>query len=417
MKKFVAIVLTLSLFLAIGAVASVAYVNSNADWGITAEIQADGSVNIGYDVEKVHADQAGWNIVDAQIAIYDTNPNFTSDSYMADFEDTPDKPQGKYPFTDSVAGIGDKGQVENGLYNVKVGEFSKDTASYPFVDGTTYYIYVCVNNANNIAEWAWNYVPCVLTYEAPAADDEIVTGNNGYPCTNADFGVTTEVQADGSVIIGASREAINAAAVAGGLTWGGNDFVANYIYITIYDEDPGFDSNTHMTNEGPYSTPAAGNDASGAGRVDGDPFTYRITQGAADSSVPAYPFVEGQTYYVYICVNNASNAGQWLWNYEGTSFVYEIPGEEPTPTPTATATATPTATATEGATETAATTEAATTEAAATTAAAETTAAATGTQSTDNTDDGGDFSVLIYLAAALVAGGGAAFAFRKKNRA
>lgn len=52
MKKFVAIVLTLSLFLAIGAVASVAYVNSNADWGITAEIQADGSVNIGYDVEK-----------------------------------------------------------------------------------------------------------------------------------------------------------------------------------------------------------------------------------------------------------------------------------------------------------------------------------------------------------------------------
>lgn len=169
MKKFVAIVLTLSLFLAIGAVASVAYVNSNADWGITAEIQADGSVNIGYDVEKVHADQAGWNIVDAQIAIYDTNPNFTSDSYMADFEDAPDKPQGKYPFTDSVAGIGDKGQVENGLYNVKVGEFSKDTASYPFVDGTTYYIYVCVNNANNNAEWAWNYVPCVLTYEAPAA--------------------------------------------------------------------------------------------------------------------------------------------------------------------------------------------------------------------------------------------------------
>lgn len=63
MKKFVAIVLTLSLFLVIGAVASVAYQNSNADWGITAEIQADGSVNVTYDAEKVNATRDGWNAV------------------------------------------------------------------------------------------------------------------------------------------------------------------------------------------------------------------------------------------------------------------------------------------------------------------------------------------------------------------
>lgn len=405
MKKFVAIVLTLSLFLVIGAVASVAYPAVEVDDIATFDVQDDGSVIISVSKDNIEAATDYTLTGNVYITIYSEDPGFNAESDMMT------------PFNAAQAGVGNVGLQESYVYKVNVGESTAaQSGEYPFEDGKTYYVIFCFN-VNQAAGWIWSPTPVTFVYEAPAADDEIVTGNNGYPCTNADFGVTTEVQADGSVIIGASREAINAAAVAGGLTWGGNDFVANYIYITIYDEDPGFDSNTHMTNEGPYSTPAAGNDASGAGRVDGDPFTYRITQGAADSSVPAYPFVEGQTYYVYICVNNASNAGQWLWNYEGTSFVYEIPGEEPTPTPTATATATPTATATEGATETAATTEAATTEAAATTAAAETTAAATGTQSTDDTDDGGDFSVLIYLAAALAAGGVAAFAFRKKNRA
>ena len=92
MKKFVAIVLTLSLFLVIGAVASVAYQNSNADWGITAEIQADGSVNVTYDAEKVNATRDGWNAINAHIAVYDEDHNFTADSYMADFEE-PSKEQ------------------------------------------------------------------------------------------------------------------------------------------------------------------------------------------------------------------------------------------------------------------------------------------------------------------------------------
>lgn len=404
MKKFVAIVLTLSLFLAIGAVASVAYQNSNADWGITAEIQADGSVNVTYDAEKVNATRDGWNAINAHIAVYDEDHNFTADSYMADFEE-PSKEQQYYPYSDAVAGNGNAGRIEDtNVYNIKVGDLNTTTATYPFVDGEQYYIYVCTSNGS---DWYWNYVPCVLTYEAPAADDEVVIGTGNYPSTNADFGVTTEVQADGSVIIAASKEAIDEAAAA--VEKFGGTFSAGYIYVTIYSADPGFDSTSDMTGSGPFSNPTAG--SGGAGRVDGDAFTYKIENSNTSEATPAYSFEEGNTYYVYICANDANNAGNWFWNYEGTSFTYEVPEQQPTPTPTATATATPTATATEGATETAATTEAATTEAAATT------AAATGTQSTDNTDDGGDFSVLIYLAAALVAGGGAAFAFRKKNRA
>ena len=227
MKKFVAIVLTLSLFLVIGAVASVAYQNSNADWGITAEIQADGSVNVTYDAEKVNATRDGWNAINAHIAVYDEDHNFTADSYMADFEE-PSKEQQYYPYSDAVAGSGDAGRIKGtNVYNIKVGDLDKTTATYPFVDGEQYYIYVCTSDGS---DWYWNYEPYVLTYEAPAADDEVVEGTGNYPSTNADWGINAVVQEDGSVLITYDKEKVNASKD------GWSSAQAN---IAIYDEEIG----------------------------------------------------------------------------------------------------------------------------------------------------------------------------------
>lgn len=397
MKKFVAIVLTLSIVLVVGAVASMAYPQSTKDWNVQVTVNENGGIDLTYSVDTSDV-TAAWvevAIYDHELEIGDNDMNSPGMPFTTKIERANNN---SYP-TSRTINKGEAGQAD----------------SYPFVEGTTYYVYLMACDSVN---WVWNTVPTVFTYTTESGEDpEIVLGTGNYPSTNADFGVTTEVQADGSVIIAASKEAIDEAATA--VEKFANNFSAGYIYVTIYSADPGFDSTSDMTGSGPFTDPTAG--SGGAGRVDGDAFTYKIENSNTSEATPAYSFEEGNTYYVYICANDANNAGNWFWNYEGTSFVYEVPEEEePTPTPTETATATPTATATAtaGVTETAAaTTEAATTEAAATTAAAETTAAATGTQSTDNTDDGGDFSVLIYLAAALVAGGGAAFAFRKKNRA
>ena len=168
MKKFIAAVLVVALALALCSV-SLAYDNSDADWGIVAEIQEDGSVNVTYDAAKVNATKAGWNAVNAQIAIYDTNPNFTADSKMADFEGGEQK---HYPYTDAVAGNGNAGRVdESNTYNIKKGALNTQTATYPFEEGKTYYVYVCTSDG---ADWYWNYKPTTFTYstssEQPPAD-------------------------------------------------------------------------------------------------------------------------------------------------------------------------------------------------------------------------------------------------------
>ena len=137
-----------------------------------------------------------------------------------------------------------------------------------------------------------------------------------------------------------------------------------------------------------------------------DDFSYKITKGEDGNGTGSYPFEEGHTYYVYVCPqieNKAPLSTDWIWNYEGISFVYSTEGGSATATATATGTATATTTAT----------ATATTEVTAT-ATATATAAATGTQSPDDPNHGGDLSVLLYAAAALAAGGGA-LALRKKK--
>lgn len=58
MKKFVAVMLALTLMLALGAVTTQAagnYPSTDADFGVTVEILEDGSVNIGADADKINS--------------------------------------------------------------------------------------------------------------------------------------------------------------------------------------------------------------------------------------------------------------------------------------------------------------------------------------------------------------------------
>ena len=61
MKKFLT-ALTACAVLALAMCSlSLAYDNTNADWGVKIDIQKDGSVNISYDAEKVNGTKDGWN--------------------------------------------------------------------------------------------------------------------------------------------------------------------------------------------------------------------------------------------------------------------------------------------------------------------------------------------------------------------
>ena len=169
MKKFLT-ALTACAVLALAMCSlSLAYDNTNADWGVKIDIQKDGSVNISYDAEKVNGTKDGWNAINAHIAIYDADPGFTADSKMADFEGGEQK---HYPYTDAVAGNGNAGRVdESNTYNIKKGALNTQTATYPFEEGKTYYVYVCTSDG---ADWYWNYKPTTFTYstssEQPPAD-------------------------------------------------------------------------------------------------------------------------------------------------------------------------------------------------------------------------------------------------------
>lgn len=171
MKKFLtAITAIAALALATSSV-SLAYDNSDADWGVKVQIQSDGSVNVSYDAEKVKATKEGWNAINAHIAIYDTDPGFTAQSKMADFEGGD---QLHYPYTDAVAGNGNAGRVgESNTYNIKKGALNTQTATYPFEEGKTYYIWLMACDETN---WVWNTVPTEFTY-GDAKDDTGETGD------------------------------------------------------------------------------------------------------------------------------------------------------------------------------------------------------------------------------------------------
>ena len=148
MKKFVAVMLALTLMLALGAVTTQAagnYPSTDADFGVTVEILEDGSVNIGADADKINSAVAsvspGFNAAWIYITIYDSNPEFNADSNMTG---------AGQPYDEVLAGDTETGRVEGSTfkYNIKSGALDKDNPTYPFEEGKTYYVYICACNGS-----------------------------------------------------------------------------------------------------------------------------------------------------------------------------------------------------------------------------------------------------------------------------
>lgn len=104
MKKYIAVLLTLTLMLGLGAVTVQAagnYPSTDADFGVTIDILEDGSVNIGANADAINSAvssvASGFNANWIYIAIYDSNPNFNADSDMTG---------AGQPYTEVLAGDG-----------------------------------------------------------------------------------------------------------------------------------------------------------------------------------------------------------------------------------------------------------------------------------------------------------------------
>lgn len=284
MKKFVAIVLTLSLFLVIGAVASVAYPWFDTENFASFDVQDDGSVIISLSKDTVE-DATGYSLTgNVYITIYDEAPSFTEDDMMT-------------PFNAAQAGSNNVGRQGDFVYKVNVGQSTaKESGEYPFEDGETYYFIFCFNVTDKSVGWTWTETPVTFVYEAPAADDEVVEGTGNYPSTNADWGINAVVQEDGSVLITYDKEKVNASKD------GWSSAQAN---IAIYDEDPQFTAASNMTSvEGdgqdkhPYSDASVG--LNNAGQTSAGAASYLVAVGTkangSAEQLPTYPFEEGHQY-------------------------------------------------------------------------------------------------------------------------
>lgn len=280
MKKYIAVLLTLTLMLGLGAVTVQAagnYPSTDADFGVTIDILEDGSVNIGANADAINSAvssvASGFNANWIYIAIYDSNPNFNADSDMTG---------AGQPYTEVLAGDTAAGRVDGSAfkYNIKSGALDKDDPTYPFEEGKTYYVYICACDGAN---WVWNYAGTSFTYKTK--------GN--YPSYKGDWGVTAEVQEDGSVIINADKAKIDASAE--GINALGT------LYVTVYDADPNFNMGSDMTGSGnePYGKAQAG--PNNVGKL--DDFSYKITKGEDGNGTGSYPFEEGHTYYVCLPSN------------------------------------------------------------------------------------------------------------------
>lgn len=111
MKKYIAVLLTLTLMLGLGAVTVQAagnYPSTDADFGVTIDILEDGSVNIGANADAINSAvssvASGFNANWIYIAIYDSNPNFNADSDMTG---------AGQPYTEVLAGDTAAGRVQH----------------------------------------------------------------------------------------------------------------------------------------------------------------------------------------------------------------------------------------------------------------------------------------------------------------
>lgn len=151
MKKVLIALLAVTLLCLFGMPAFAAgnYPSSNADWGIAAQAEADGSVTVTADASKVEISVA-W----LYVTVYDTDPGFTADSNMTGGSDT--------PFELAVVGPGGLGAVDATTYTIGLGT---GAGQYNFQEDHTYYIVVLASDG---AGWMWNYAPLAFTYDLVA---------------------------------------------------------------------------------------------------------------------------------------------------------------------------------------------------------------------------------------------------------
>ena len=183
MKKFfvsLAVVCMISLL----AVSAFAYNSYDNDWGCKIKQESDGSITVTFDKEKIEASgEQAFTQGDIYVTIYYTDPGFTADSKMAAFEDN--GAQGKYVYTDAVAGPGFVGRPDRNdtlTYNIKKGEGTgvneqgQATGEYAFEQGKTYYVFAACNNSSNAGVWIWNRKAVTFTYGEckPTADFSVI---------------------------------------------------------------------------------------------------------------------------------------------------------------------------------------------------------------------------------------------------
>lgn len=185
MKKFVAIVLTLSLFLAIGAVASTAEDpawDSATDWGVSVVINKETkAVTFTLDSDKIGAAIASTHSAGSASATW--VEMYISEEPL-DLSDATSVQQGSLLPSELriIKGEGDSINyvAERTINQGPNGEGTYD--AYPFEEGTTYYVYFAAVDASlNGGAWVTNPRPTILSY----------SGN--YPSTNADWGINAVV--------------------------------------------------------------------------------------------------------------------------------------------------------------------------------------------------------------------------------
>jgi len=242
-------------------------------WVKNMEVAGDGIVNINIDMPA----GTWWG----EVAI------FTEEQNVDDL----------YDIYNYILNRGARNAVISGNWNGTIGPDNVDyDLPFTFVDGTTYYVYVCLYNGST---WEYNPTGYEFTYEAPAPTEET-------------WITDATVVGDGLV----------------NLTFGNLGDDTSWSEIAIFTEDKGaLDFNTIYA--GALSRP--GNHSVWGGHKEGT---------VGSNGQFAFELVDGTTYYVYV-VRNVG--GVWDDDHliKPFSFTYNAPQATPEPTPVPTPTVIP----------------------------------------------------------------------------
>lgn len=141
---------------------------------------------------------------------------------------------------------------------------------------------------------------------------------SAFAASGNDWGVTATVdKTDGSVTVSALAEDIIAAeADLSQVAW---------LYVCVYDENPNYTAESEM-DANLNAIVGPGN----VGRLDNSLLEYKINVGPVTANQPKYPFVEGETYYIYIFACDGISV--WVANYVPVVLNYTTSDATPVPT-------------------------------------------------------------------------------------